>query len=317
MKNKPILILVLIVIIIVVIALGVIVVNLILAKGDEVEVSVDDFVAKVNNKYFPLTPGIRYIYKGETEEGIERTEVYVTEQTKKVMGVNTVVVWDRVWLNDELIEDTKDWYAQDKFGNVWYFGEDSKELIDGKIVNREGSWQAGVDGAEPGIIMEADPKVGDVYQQEYYKGEAEDMGEVVNLGVKIKVKYGSFENCLQTLDWSPLEKDSEEYKYYCPGIGMVYEVGLEDGEGAQLIDVKKGLESKESKKETKEPEELQKDITEAEAIAIAKKEVDGSVTDVEIERKFGRVAYVVEIDDGEEIDVIIDIETGKVLGIET
>ncbi len=116
------------------------------------------------------------------------------------MGVNTIVVWDRVWLNDELIEDTKDWYAQDKYGNVWYFGEDSKEYEDGKVVSTEGSWEAGVDNAKPGIIMKANPVIGESYRQEYYKGEAEDMADVVALGVKVKVKYGSFSDCLQTRD---------------------------------------------------------------------------------------------------------------------
>lgn len=239
MKNKPLLIVILVVMIIVVVTSGVMVINMILDKDNELKVSADDFVSKINNKYFPLTPGIKYIYEGKTEDGLERTEVYVTAQTKKVMGINTVVVWDRVWLDGELIEDTKDWYAQDKFGNVWYFGEDSKELEDGKVVIREGSWQAGVDGAQAGVIMEANPEVGDIYLQEYYKGVAEDTAEVIALGVKIKVKYGSFKNCIQTLDWNPLEKDSKEYKYYCPGIGLVYEVGLENKEGLQLISVKK------------------------------------------------------------------------------
>src|SRR3989344_762953 len=120
-----------------------------------------DFVYGINNKYLTFTPGTRFVYQGATEEGIEITEVYVTDETRKVMGIDAVVVWDRVWLNNELIEDTKDWYAQDKYGNVWYFGEDSKELINEQIVSYEGSWEAGVDGAKPGIAMEANPKIGD------------------------------------------------------------------------------------------------------------------------------------------------------------
>lgn len=233
------------------------------------------------------------------------------------MGVNTVVVLDREYLNGELIEDTKDWFAQDKYGNVWYFGEDSKELVNGKVVSTEGSWEAGVDGAKPGIIMKGNPKVGDTYRQEYYKGEAEDMGEVVAFGVKVKVKYGSFSNCLQTKDRNPLEPGDDEYKYYCPEVGgVVYEVGIESGEGVQLIDMQK--DSKPTEMIEEPMEELKKEITEEEAIAIAQEAVKGEVTDVDIEKKRGKVAYVVEIDaDGTETDVIIDIETGKVLGIET
>ena len=200
-----------------------------------------DFSTKINNKYFTFTLGTTYIYDGKVEEGVERTEVYVTNNIKKVMGVDVIEVRDRVWLNDELIEDTKDWYAQDKYGNVWYFGEDSKELVNGEVVSIEGSWEAGVDGAKPGIIMRYDPKIGDAYRQEYYKGRAEDMAEVVALGVKVKVKYSSFSDCLQTRDWNPLEQGYGEYKYYCPQAGnLVYEVGIENGEGAQLIDVKTG-----------------------------------------------------------------------------
>ena len=202
------------------------------------QINPQDFVSRVDNKYFTLTPGKKFIYEGKTAEGIERTEVYATGARKKVFGVNTIVVRDRVWLDDELVEDTSDWYAQDKYGNVWYFGEDSKDYEDGKLVSTKGSWEAGIDGAKPGIVMKAYPKIGETYRQEYYNGKAEDMGEVVSLGVKIKVQYGEFTDCLQTRDWNPLEPGSDEYKYYCPEVGnLVYEVGIENGEQSQLIDI--------------------------------------------------------------------------------
>ena len=140
------------------------------------------------------------------------------------------------------------------------------------------------------------------------------------MGVTIKVKYGSFSDCLQTKDWNPLEPGNEEYKYYCPEVsGLVYEVGIEDGEFAQLVDVKKDSNKKSAEIIEEPAEELKKGITEEEAIAIALKEVKGKVTDVAIEKKFGKATYVVEIDadSGPETDVIIDIETGEVLGIET
>lgn len=287
-------------------------------NGYNPQINPTDFTTEINNKYLTFTPGTKFIYEGETEEGTERIEVYVTNEKKKVMGVNTLVVWDRVWLNDELIEDTNDWFAQDKYGNVWYFGEDSKELIDWKVISTDGSWEAGIDGAKPGIIMRSNPIVGESYRQEYYQGEAEDMAEVISLGVKVKVKYSSFSNCLQTKEWNPLEPGDDEYKYYCPEVrGLVYEVGIEDGKGYQLIDIQKDSDSKQLSKMEERAEELKKDITEKQAIAIALQKLDGEVTDVEIEKKYGKVAYVVEIDDGRgETDVIIDIETGEVLGIE-
>lgn len=329
MKSKNIIILLLIVLIALFVIFNSFLINIFINKekgeqqvSDNIyapQINSADFVSKVSNKYFTLTPGKKFVYEGKTEEGIERTEVYVTSEKKKVLGVNAIVVWDRVWLNDELIEDTKDWYAQDKYGNVWYFGEDSKEIVDGKVVSTKGSWQAGVNGALPGIVMKANPQIEDVYRQEYYKGEAEDMAEIVSLGVKIKVKYGSFSDCLQTRDWNPLETNSDEYKYYCPEVGsLVYEVKIKDGGGAQLINVEEESDLKQTEIKEEPFEELKTKITEQEAVAIAQKNVKGRVTDVGIEKKFGKTAYVVEIDaDGVETDVIIDIDTGKVLGIET
>lgn len=281
------------------------------------QINPGDFSTNINNKYLTFTPGMTYIYEGETEEGTERIEVYATNNIKRIMGVNVLEVSDRVWLEDELIEDTKDWFAQDKHGNVWYFGEDSKEIVNGKIASTRGSWVAGFYGAKPGIVMEANPKVKDTYRQEYFPGVAEDMAEVIALGVIVKVKYGSFSNCLQTRDWNPLEPGNDEYKYYCPEAGgLVYETGIESGEGVQLIAIENL--KKQPAKIDEPAEELKKAITEEDAVSIARKEVAGEVTDVGIEKKFGRAAYVVEINaNGKETDVVIDIETGEVLGIET
>ena len=185
------------------------------------EINPNNFVATVNNKYFTLKPGTKFTYENKTDEGLERIEVVVTDKIKLVMGINAAVVWDRAWLNGELIEDTKDWYAQDKKGNVWYLGESVDNYVQGKLDNHAGSWEAGVDDAKPGIIMLNNPQIGNSYRQEYYKGQAEDMGEIVALGIKITVPYGTFENCLQTRDWSALEKSQGEFKYYCPDVGLV------------------------------------------------------------------------------------------------
>jgi uncharacterized membrane protein YkoI len=301
------------------------------AAGYNPQINPADFVAHITNPYLTYIPGTKFIYEGNVEEGRERTEVYVTNEKRTVMGIPTTVVWDRVWLNGELIEDTKDWYAQDKDGNVWYFGEESYELIDGQIVNNAGSWEAGVDGAQPGIVMLANPQVGQEYRQEYYAGEAEDMGKIIALVVSVKGPSGSYSNCLQTMDINPLEPGDEEYKYYCPTIGnLVYEVSIEDGEGQELISVEKNAQpspsatqaTQKSASRTSTPSKTiqeQAEITEQQARDIALQRVPGRITDVAIEKKFNKPTWVVEIDadNGPETDVIIDMQTGKVLGIET
>jgi hypothetical protein len=189
-----------------------------------------EFTTKVDNEYLPMKPGTTFVYEG----GAERNEMSVTSDTKKVMGVECVVVDDRAWENGQLIEKTYDWFAQDKEGNVWYFGEDTKEYQNGKVVSTKGSWEAGVDGAKPGIIMQADPKVGQSYRQEYYPGEAEDMAKVQSLNDSVTVPYGSFDHVLVTKEWTPLEPSYHEHKYYAPGVGQVY------GGGSELVNVKTG-----------------------------------------------------------------------------
>jgi len=200
-----------------------------------------DFTTKIDNKYFPLKPGTTFVYEGKTKEGTERNQVTVTNDTRRVMGVECVVVRDKVFLNGGLIEDTFDWYAQDNEGNVWYFGENTKEYQNGKVESTQGWWEAGVDGAKPGIYMQADPKVGETYRQEYYEGKAEDMAKVLSLDESATVPYGSFDHLLMTRDWNPLEPGVIEQKYYAPGIGNVLEVGVKGtSERVELIDIKEG-----------------------------------------------------------------------------
>ncbi len=164
----------------------------------------------------------------------------VTHDTKRIMGVECVVVNDKATENGELIEQTLDWYAQDKEGNVWYFGEDSKESENGKVTSTEGSWEAGKDGAKPGIMMQAHPKVGQSYRQEYYKGVAEDMAQVLSFNESASVPYGSFDHLLVTRDWNPLEPGQEVVrKYYAAGVGKIMEVPAKGPpEPIELVDVK-------------------------------------------------------------------------------
>ena len=200
-----------------------------------------DFTSRIDNKYFPLEPGTTFVYKGETQDATEGDTVRVTRDTRTIMGVECVVVDDRVTEDGKLTEKTYDWYAQDAKGNVWYFGEDSKEYEDGKVKSTEGSWEAGKDGAKPGIIMPADPKVGETYRQEYYKGEAEDMARPLKLDGSVGVPYGSFDHVLVTDEWTPLENKIAEHKFYAPGVGNVKEIATKGPRDTlTLVDVKPG-----------------------------------------------------------------------------
>ncbi|HEU4564986.1 MAG TPA: hypothetical protein VFS05_10075 [Gemmatimonadaceae bacterium] len=190
-----------------------------------------DFVAVVTNPYFPLIPGTTFTYSSVTDEGVETNTVEVTYDTKVILGITATVVHDRVYLDGVLTEDTFDWYAQDSQGNIWYLGEQSCEIENGACVSTEGSWQAGVDGAQAGILMWANPAAhkGKTYRQEFLAGEAEDMAKVLRLNASVTVPYGSFSGCLETMEWSPLEPGVREHKFYCPGVGTVLEVQPKGG----------------------------------------------------------------------------------------
>jgi hypothetical protein len=198
-----------------------------------------NFVAAVTNPYFPLTPGTTFIYEGNTVEGFNHTEFFVTHNTKVILGVTCVEVHDTVHLDGQLAEDTVDWFAQDTAGNVWYFGENTGELIDGRFVTLDGSFTAGVDGAKPGIIMKANPAVGDFYRQEFDLGNAEDLAEVVSLTDVVTVPYRAapFTNCLTTTETTPLETSLLENKHYAAGVGNVLSVDLTTGDRLELIQI--------------------------------------------------------------------------------
>lgn len=180
------------------------------------------FSTTIDNPYFPMTPGTRIIYQANTPDGPQRTTTEVTRDTKTIMGVATVVVHDTVSLNGKTTEDTFDWYAQDRDGSVWYFGEDTKKFEDG-TADTTGSFEAGVNGALPGIIMPAHPRVGDQYRQEYAKGVAEDTGEVVSVtGSETTPLSGPVNDLLVTKDADLLDPTSPpENKYYARGVGPI------------------------------------------------------------------------------------------------
>ncbi len=197
-----------------------------------------NFVPSVDHPFHPLVPGTIHTFAGTTNEGLETTEIEVLREKKFILGVECTVVRDRVSLEGSLIEDTFDWFAQDTAGNVWYLGEDVKDYDNGVIVSTAGSWEAGKDGAQAGIIMNARPRIGDTYRQEYAPGSAEDMATIVSLKKTASVPYGNFDGCLQIMEFSPLAPGARGYKYYARGVGMVLEDSPRGGhERSELISV--------------------------------------------------------------------------------
>jgi hypothetical protein len=181
------------------------------------------FVATIDNRFFPLTPGTGFHYRGTRGTTPQTDDEVVTQQTKQILGITATVVRDIVSEGGRPVERTLDYYAQDRQGNVWYLGEDAFELQHGRFVKASDSWLSGVDGAKPGIIMPANPQSGDSYRQEYYPpGEALDQARVLGYRGPVEVPYGTFDHVLVTSEFSPLEPQTEE-KYYVAGVGEILE----------------------------------------------------------------------------------------------
>jgi hypothetical protein len=197
-----------------------------------------NFTNVIDNQYFPQTPGKTYVYEGPTSQGYIQNTTTVTSNTKVIDGVTTVEVHDSVFTDSALTEDTLDWYAQDLQGNVWYFGEDSDELIDGRVSSLGGSWTGGVNGAKPGIVMLAQPAVGNFYRQEFLLNTAEDSAGVIALDQTVTVPAGTFQHCVETEEFTGLEPGALEHKYYAPGVGTVLTVDLVTGDTFPLVQIK-------------------------------------------------------------------------------
>jgi hypothetical protein len=194
------------------------------------------FAAVIDNPYLPKIVGTRWVYEATTADGeVEQIEVEVLDESRTVMGVETIVVHDVVSVDGEVIEDTFDWFAQDADGNVWYFGEDTTAYEDG-VASSDGAWEAGVDGALPGVVMWADPaSVPGGYRQEFLAGEAEDMAAVIATSGSASTPAGDFDDVVVTRDWSPLEPEAIEEKTFARGVGFVSETKTVDGEPAETV----------------------------------------------------------------------------------
>jgi hypothetical protein len=199
-----------------------------LPQGDDaVTLDPADFVAAIDNAYWPMAPGTRWNSRETDAAGdVQRVVVTVTDRTKQILGIDATVVHDVVTERGDLVENTFDWYAQDRCGNVWYLGEATAEYEDGEVVSTEGSWEAGVDGAQAGVIVPGDPQVGAAYRQEYLAGVAEDSAAVLSLDEQAQVPFGHFRDVVLTKEFTPVEPRVLEYKLYAPGVGPVLALGV-------------------------------------------------------------------------------------------
>lgn len=189
-----------------------------------------DFLERIDNPYWPMAPGTMWVYReADTHGNVQKVVVKVKERTREILGIPATVVHDVVREGSDLVEDTLDRYAQDVCGNVWYLGERTKELKGGEVVSTAGTWEAGVDGAQPGVIMPADPQVGMAYRQEHSAGQAEDAAEVLSVEEQAQVPFGHFREVLLTKDFTPLQRRVLEYKLYARGVGPVLVLGVSGG----------------------------------------------------------------------------------------
>ena len=199
--------------------------------AEHVELDPDEFTTEIDNRYWPMAVGSRWVYRETDTDGTEqKVVVTVLDKTKRIAnGVEARVVHDVVSEDGEFVEVTDDWYAQDSAGNIWYLGEATTEYENGKPVSTEGSFEAGVDGAEAGVIMPANPEPALEYRQEYYAGEAEDEGRIVAVGEQAEVPAGHYTDALMTRDTNPLEPKVLEFKFFAPGVGPVLAVSVSGG----------------------------------------------------------------------------------------
>ncbi|MGB0951800.1 MAG: hypothetical protein ACPG31_01115 [Planctomycetota bacterium] len=198
----------------------------------------DDYESSVTNPYFPLVPGRTMVYERDSSEGVERVEITTLQRTLEVEGVTCRVVREYETLDGVLTEDTYNWFAQHQHGAVWYFGESVLHYLDGFLENLDGSWRSGHKGARPGKLMTAVPQVGHTYRQEYALGISEDLAQVLSIGNTVTVPAGTFTDCVEIVEYTPLDPQDVVAKYYAPGYGMVLEIDLTDGERLELLEVR-------------------------------------------------------------------------------
>jgi hypothetical protein len=211
--------------------------------GEHVALDPARLSTRITNPWWPMRPGSRWVYRETDSSGSrQRDVVTVTHRTKLIAnGVTARVVRDVATEDGEPVEVTEDYYAQDRKGTVWYLGEATAEYEHGTVVSREGSFEAGVDGAEAGVIMPAHPRPGMRYRQEYAPGHAEDRARIVSRREQAGVPFGHFRNVLMTREDNPLEPRALEFKFYARGVGPVLAVSVSGGsDREELVRFRRG-----------------------------------------------------------------------------
>ncbi|MGO4192968.1 hypothetical protein AB4Y67_15005 [Arthrobacter sp. YAF17] len=203
------------------------------------EINPADFTTKITNKYFALPVGKKLTYETAEQGNVaERVEIEILPETMTIAGVETAVYLDKEYKNGQLVEETRDYLAQHKNGDVWYFGEDVDNYSNGILLSHSGSFLHGKDGAKAGIWMKEEQRPGDSYRQEFYVGHAEDIRDTVTTGETVTTKSGTYKDCVKVYDWTPLEKNAREYKYHCPEVGaLVLTEDLTTGSRSELVNV--------------------------------------------------------------------------------
>jgi hypothetical protein len=205
--------------------------------SDPVDLDPDDFTVDITNRWWPMDVGDRWVFEETDAEGaVQRVEVTVLDETYTVaLGIEARVVHDLVTVDGATVEDTLDWYAQDVDGNIWYLGEETAEYEDGRVVSTEGSWEAGVDGAQAGIAVPADPEPGAGYRQEYLAGEAEDEAVVLSVAEQVEVPTGRYTGALLTRDTTPLQPEVAELKFYAQDVGPVLVLQISGSSSREVL----------------------------------------------------------------------------------
>ena len=211
--------------------------------GEPVTLDPAQFSTRIDNPYWPMRPGTRWVSRETAPDGTrQKVVVRVTHRTRRIAnGVTARVVRDTVTERGRLVEDTRDWYAQDAAGNVWYLGERTAEYEHGRVVSTEGSFEAGVDGAQAGVVVPADPVPGMKYRQEWYAGHAEDRASVVSVDEQVAVPAGHYRRVLFTRETNPLEPRAVEYKFLARGVGPVLAIEISGGSAREeLLRMRRG-----------------------------------------------------------------------------
>ena len=205
--------------------------------SEEVQLDPADFVATIDNPWWPMAVGSKWVAKETSGNGPGQKNITVVKsRTKEIVGIAATVVHDKVLEQGDVVEDTFDWYAQDACGDIWYLGENTKEFENGHVVSTAGSWEAGVDGAQPGVIVPADPQIGVDYRQEYHAGDAEDQARTLSLDEQVTVPFGHFNGVMLVRETTPVEPKVLEYKWYVQGVGPVLSIGVSgDSDREELV----------------------------------------------------------------------------------